>query len=78
MSAKNVTLTLTERDAIDAAKARCRHFAALACTVLDADDLELDNDAEVGVLDLLSAIREDLATIDATFKAADARQRGKR
>ncbi len=76
-----VSLTLNERDAIDSAKARLRRFVALACHMFECEHSALadyGDEAQHGVGELLFVMSEDVATIDDTFKAADARSAGAR
>ncbi len=76
-----VSLTVDERDAIDTAKLRLRRFAALAFHMFECDEASCscsDDEAALGVGDLLLVMQDDLATIDATFNAADVRSEGAR
>ncbi len=66
----NVSLTVDERDAIDAAKGRIRRLVPLA---ISRADLVTPQDDDGGVPDLLEIIGEEIDKIDATFAAADVR-----
>lgn len=76
LSPINVALTIVERDAIDAAKGRLRRLIAITRKVTgsESEDSETE-DSAAEIEDLLDVMAEDIATIDATFKAADGRQR---
>jgi hypothetical protein len=74
----NVTLTIDERDRIDAAKTRIRALAILLSALNDEDGnlLERSTDDLALALDVLvEMLRDASAAIDETFHAADARQK---
>jgi len=70
----NVSLTINERDAIDAAKGRASRLVALASAVMNTDEIAVILDDDAPVAELLDVIRESLQQIDATFAAADVRK----
>jgi hypothetical protein len=69
----NVSLTIDERDAIDAAKGRALRLTEMAARLIDGGDGDDDVDP-AGLCDLLDLIREDLTMITAQFAGADDRQ----